>query len=815
MVAPIVKKELSASEKMAALKAKRNKTLKNADLQENSTAYNKNKANEGEVLDGKATTSAYSNDANVDGNNYVEMKEIKVEAKKEPPKVNVYINRSNLKKNILEQFRTHSQIWSMYILTPEEYSQPDETFMQSEPMINIIRGAGGSQNMKGRRVTTQLEDAHGRVEYYIDNVEMNSVVGPGGPTRIPPVHEFRWEVTEPYSMGQFLESLQIGAVMAGYKTYISAPILLMCDFIGHTDDNQTKRVARRYFPLQLGTAMMTVDAGGTKYECSGVSRNGAAYTDGVQQIQTDITIIGGTIEQALQSGSQSLTRVMNTTLLERESTEHQQYADEYIIVFPKVEDVASKKIKTDEAEVSEKATYDPKEMFETRYGENQGEQEINYEEWIKNVTGFSVQRSKTSDALRAGTVKQENMNTIGTSKLLRHKLDDGAIKPATYYASYDAKKNVFEQGSIAIPPDLRAFKFTKGTKLNEIIEEMIVASEYGKELMNKKPDEHGYREWFNIQAMIFDIPVKQVADKIGRLPKIYVFKVFPYKVHASLWMSPSDVPPGQNHILRDVRKEYNYIYTGKNKDVLGFDIKYEYRFMTPVPMDKGKKQTQSQNQVVVEKETDTVNQSSEGKTEEAKVPMKAVGMTDIQPITSGMRGTALDGVKDTIARSFHQALINSNVDLINLQLRIMGDPWYLSDSGLGNYQADSGPIMFDDENQQMDYVKQQIFVSVNFRTPWDIDPVSQGGLLSSKGDMIVKPFSGLYRVVKLRSSFNQGQFEQELDLLRMPNQTDLDTLQKEDADNKGVVEGSDNETDADGPEKNKEIKTEARGGLLV
>ena len=737
-------------------------------------------------------------------------------AKKEEISIYHYIDKPNLKKNILEQFRTHSQIWSMYILTPEEYSQPDETFMQSEPMINIIRGAGGSQNMKGRRVTTELEDAHGRVEYYIDNVEMNSVIGPGGPTRIPAVHEFRWEVTEPYSMGQFLESLQIGAVMAGYQSYISAPVLLMCDFIGHTDDNQTKRVARRYFPIQLSTATMTVDAGGTKYECSGISRNGAAYTDATQMIQTDITIIGGTIEQALQSGSQSLTRVMNTTLLERESTEAQQYADEYIIVFPKNEDVASKKIATSAEETPAKATYDPKEVFETRYGENQGEQTINYEEWIKNVTGFSVQRSKTSDALRAGTVKQENMNTIGTSKLLRHKLDDGAIKPATYYASYDSKKNVFEQGSIAIPPDLRAFKFTKGTKLNEIIEEMVVASEYGKELMNKKPDEHGFREWFSIQAMIFDIPVKQVADRIGRLPKIYVFKVFPYKVHASIWMSPGDVPPGLKYILRDIRKEYNYIYTGKNKDVLGFDLKYEYRFMTPVPMDKGAKQTQSQNQVVVEKETDTVEQSSEGKTEEAKVPMKVVGMTDIQPITTGMRGTALDGVKDTIARSFHQALINSNVDLINLQLRIMGDPWFLSDSGLGNYQADSGPIMFDDENQQMDYVKQQVFVSVNFRTPWDIDPVSQGGLLSSKGDMIVKPFSGLYRVVKLRSSFNQGQFEQELDLVRCPNQTDLDTIQKEDADNKGVVEGSNNKTgENDGPETNNEIKTEPTGSMIA
>ena len=223
---------------------------------------NKKQVSEGEVLDGKATVDVdqskspgHPANQDVNKNSYGDSENI--EANKNKGKrfggakfKNTGFER-NLQTNVLEQFRTHSQIWSMFILTPDECAKPDETYMldQSEPLINIIKGAGGSQNVdgatKGRRVTTELEDSHGRVEYYIDNVIIDSVLGQGGPTRMPPVHQFRFEVTEPYSMGQFLEALQIGAVTAGFKSYIDATVCLVCEFIGHTDDNKKVRDAKR------------------------------------------------------------------------------------------------------------------------------------------------------------------------------------------------------------------------------------------------------------------------------------------------------------------------------------------------------------------------------------------------------------------------------------------------------------------------------------------------------------------------------------------------------------------------------------------
>ena len=705
--------------------------------------------------------------------------------KAETPKSNfVLVNKDLLavEPNVMDQFRSHSQIWSLFMLTPDEASKPDETYMQSEPMINIIKGAGGSQNIKeGRRATTLNEDVNGRVEYFIDNVRINSVLQPGGMgSRMPAVHTFNFEVTEPYSMGNFMESLQIAAVTAGYKQYVSAPLLLMCDFIGHTDENTTVRVAKRYFPIQLSTASVSVNAGGTKYDVSAVARNGSCYTDAVQMLQTDVTIIGGTVEEALQSGSQSLTRIMNTTLLEKEETETEQFADEYIIMFPKEEDLASKTFATSPDETTGKATYDPQKEYESRYGATQGVKSLNYEEWFQSVTGFGVKRSKTSDAIRTSTTQQENISVIGKSTLLEQKLEPGGIKPGTYYASYDKEKQVFEQGQIAIPADKRAFKFTKGTKLNEIIEEIVISSNYGTSLTNQSLDKEGYRNWFTIQGCVYDVPVKQVEDAKGRMPRIYVFKVIPYKVHSSVWQAPQTVTEGQVEIKRKVRKAYNYIYTGKNKDILDFDIKYEARFLTPTPMDKKPEIPNAYLASATVNEEGTIIANAPGKEETPKVnPLKVVGASDIANITTGV--TAVNQtVKGKIAREFHKALINSTVDLVNVRLSIMGDPWYLSDSGIGNYQARSGVMMFDDEKKQMDYVRQQVFIYLNFRTPFDYDPVEQGGLLTSKGGMIVKPFSGLYRITEVNSEFNTGQFTQELVMIRAPNQTDLDTDQEPD-----------------------------------
>jgi len=116
-----------------------------------------------------------------------------------------------------------------------------------------------------------------------------------------------------------------------------------------------------------------------------------------------------------------------------------------------------------------------------------------------------------------------------------------------------------------------------------------------------------------------------------------------------------------------------------------------------------------------------------------------------------------------VANWFNSVVLNSDVDNVELKLRIWGDPYYLADSDAGNYRAGpAGPYINSD--QIIDYQRSEIDVLLSFNS----------GIDYAKNNLMpVDPsteFNGLYRVINLVSSFSRGQFTQELTLLRRPNQ---------------------------------------------
>jgi hypothetical protein len=103
---------------------------------------------------------------------------------------------------------------------------------------------------------------------------------------------------------------------------------------------------------------------------------------------------------------------------------------------------------------------------------------------------------------------------------------------------------------------------------------------------------------------------------------------------------------------------------------------------------------------------------------------------------------------------------------------ILGDPYYIADTGVGNYNAPRGESPGTTADGTMDYQSNEVDVVVNFRTPIDYREV---GTMEFPHDSVpVKAFSGLYRVLVVKNSFSGGKFEQVLELVRRPNQ-DQDT----------------------------------------
>ena len=118
--------------------------------------------------------------------------------------------------------------------------------------------------------------------------------------------------------------------------------------------------------------------------------------------------------------------------------------------------------------------------------------------------------------------------------------------------------------------------------------------------------------------------------------------------------------------------------------------------------------------------------------------------------------------------------MNSNVDLVTANMTIWGDPYYIADSGMGNYNAAETPIINLTEDGTMDYQSSEVDILVNFRTPLDYN---QDGSMEfpGNGTKPVGAFSGVYQVIFCMSTLAGGVFNQQLKLIRRRNQEGRDT----------------------------------------
>ena len=186
-----------------------------------------------------------------------------------------------------------------------------------------------------------------------------------------------------------------------------------------------------------------------------------------------------------------------------------------------------------------------------------------------------------------------------------------------------------------------------------------------------------------------------------------------------------------------------------NDDVLKFDLNFNLAFFTSISPFGGK--TQSGIKDVEQNKTAGKDENPKTKTIEGDASnISQTGIATLQEKlkagTGGLGGTELNSVQTAIARDFNDALVNSPVDLITANMTIMGDPYYIADSGMGNYSAGTTPLIILTEDGTMDYQSTEVDVLVNFRTPLDISATGNYEF-PRLGISPTGAFSGLYQVI--------------------------------------------------------------------
>jgi hypothetical protein len=655
--------------------------------------------------------------------------------------------------NILANYASYNYVIGLHPLTINEFNFPDSSYKSGKVLPIICKSAGANPD-------NRIQTNYGKQDFFINNLTFESLMGYQTP-KATNVSIVQFDVYEPYSIGLFMLALQKAADNAGFQNWRDAPYLLSIEFRGNTETGSILKVpfSTRHIPVRLTTVKMTSSEQGTRYMINAFAAQGLALTTEFANLRTDAVIKGKTIQEVLQTGEQSLQSVVNNKLQEYVKKGDVKIADQVVILFPKEETMpsssapaasGSSETKTNKAYVNPQITPGSTEIFK-KIG----------------VSPTTLQQSLSS------------INDIGSQTMGFDQKRRGDPPPGNQADTWDPVTKTWLRGKLIADASTGTFKFSQDIDIPTVINQIILSSSYADTAL--KPgaaDGNGMVTWWRVDTQIYYVDSKENISKSGTMPKIAVYRVVPFKVHLSKVAGPNVAMPGYDQLKARAVKRYDYLFTGKNTEVLKFDIDFSVGFANTLAADS---YTNS---------TDVVRQESTGNTDDGKkVEIDASPEGRPGPTISGQNpsqqkndstGTSSDKAKggggqetttQRVAKTFHDAITNP-YDMIVLDLEIMGDPYWIVSSGMGNYNAKPVAGVKDlHKDGSVNWQTSEVDVIVNFRSPIDINQVT--GMYDFKGpnhqdmtkDAKAGPaigFTGLYCVNMVTNTFRNGEFRQSL-----------------------------------------------------
>lgn len=565
----------------------------------------------------------------------------------------------------------------------------------------------------------------GALDLYIDGLEIESLMTPNPKTGPSLATTIKFEIYEPYSANGFIEALFAASLAAGWPNYLVACYVLKIEFYGYPDNINNPVAepvlidATRYIPIRITGSEMDISEQGTKYRVSAIAYNEIAFST-PNKISTDISMQGTDVYEVLKNFFTSLNKSIQESVAKETSGRTTSF-NEYEIYFPKVPE-SGKSLKLDPAEKNAIATAKLPDLLK----EN-------------SVFKFAEPASKEKQV-------DENGNQSNADSRVVSQFSNGK--------------------ETRLLPRSHGIQFNRGSNIHQIIESVIVDSLYLQNILKNieaaKKSNDGMIDYF--QVMIHTEP--KGTDPTTNEEKFkFKYIVCPYRVHYSM------LPEQQNTLYKAdsfksyIKRTYDYIYTGKNIDVLGFKLNFNNLYFQAAMPKQGNSDKSGTSNSATASETDEIKRQrgQAAGTQNSSVPVPPT-ISDAQ--AGSTNGRATPNKADPyyqIAYQVNQALLES-VNMISGDLDIIGDPFFLSTYGMGNHlpkSKDNGITTTGESN----FNTGPVVVRVNFRNPIDIDETTGLARFSE-----LTPFSGAYRIIQCRNILRDGIFKQTLKLLRYNGQ---------------------------------------------
>jgi len=578
-------------------------------------------------------------------------------------------------------------------------------------------------------------------DYYIDDVEISTIMAPNERSLTTLVNAISFTVFEPFSINGFYQTLMVAANATGYVNYMNAVFLLKVEFRGYPDSDDINvkpeiiDKTTRYIPFQFSKIEVDVTQEGTRYRCTAVTMDQFSFGES-ELLKGSIQMKGNTVKDILESLMKNLTDRI--------------YADA-------------------------KSSSDGGDSTPAEKG-------INDEYKIQ----FPVIKDGKWDF---GPADNPVVNDIGKSTLAHILVDrivyafqnpDAAEKSGYKFDDETTATNAVQTIDLKLNDATPVTVFPNGARVSTIINSVIRDSNYLSDILKAIPadtertvvDENGMIDFWRITTKVEHL---KFDPKFGRTARRYTFIVSPYKIHYT------EIPGYQKdnadpaEIKKLIVRNYNYIYTGQNLDVLNFKLNFNSLYYEGIAAGYGNNQAAPASDAAAPGDsTKMVAKGVDAKILSAK---RLIGM----PLTFQSSYTlnlnqhnAIAPKKDPFsiaARNvFNSVMESSKYSMLKGDLEILGDPLYLVTGGLGNYfpdQASESPVITSDGEVNHNYG--HVLITLNFKNPRDIDirPFKDNGSGLALFDPEKLSFTGIYRINKAKSVFKDGVFRQYLEINRM------------------------------------------------
>ncbi len=667
--------------------------------------------------------------------------------------------------NVLSQYTSFNYSFTLSVLSSEQINT--SSYKRGEYGPLILRSASGAPDKD------IVETLYGKYDFFVDNVKIDGIIGYDKLSGNTNSTGISFNVFEPYSMGLFFQAVQAAALKAGYKNYLDIPILLTIEFKGHIIDNEKQELfatipdTKKYIPMKLKNIGMKVTGKGSTYDVSAYPWNEQAFSTQFNVSKSDITIRCDTgkytVQNILQTGEQSLQKVLNDYFKERVEKKEIEFANEIAIIFPTdLESAAGSAQKTPDEKSERSATKSPASDRNFDVTKNLG-----------LVRGTGKNTTYVQDSSQSGA---NAVNKIGLTPLGFDELQKGDSPYPKDNAVYDSAKGTYVRGNISIDVKNADFKFNQATTIVDMINQVILMSDYGRQALSEaQKTPQGQIYWWRVESQLYMLPAPE-SNNSGQKPKLAVFRVVPYLVDTQYLLPVNTQRPGLEQLKKESLKEYNFIYTGKNTEILDWNIEFKTGFYTALSASPKNSPQRDLGAATSPGATLSANDEAKrniigsyvaGTFPDTQATPQTIRNERTETETSNQGGTGIDDERITAARQF-QDILNASVDQVNLSLTILGDPYYLSSSGHGNYVAAPSPFQNMNADKSINHQNGQVVITVNFRTPIDVN--LETGMYNFGDTKPVQQFSGLYVLTKVSNEFNRGKFKQTLGGFRIKGQ---------------------------------------------